>query len=211
MKKLSLPAIALAIALTGCADPTSNIVPDDSLIAHAGEHDGRGGRLSAGTLAQLAQVRRATAQFHNIDAAMAAGYTIWSPNPFVPGASCATSAEGKMGYHLVNPSLRGSPANPGAADAVLDPLRPEMLLYEKRRDGKLHLVGVEYLVFKAAWEREHGPGAAPPQLLGQTVPFSSHTFPPSVNHNVDHYELHLWLWKPHPNGMFSPWNPSISC
>ena len=116
-----------------------------------------------------------------------------------------------MGYHLVNPALRGSPLDPANADATLDAARPEMLLYEKRADGELHLVGVEYLVFKAAWEREHGVNAANPQLFGQTVPFSSHSFPPLTNDLVDHYELHVWIWKPNPNGMFSHWNPDIGC
>jgi hypothetical protein len=41
-------------------------------------------------------------------------------------------------------------ANPAAVDAVLDPLQPEMLLYEKRPSGELHLVGVEYIVFTVA-------------------------------------------------------------
>jgi hypothetical protein len=199
--------VAITIALAGCGDSATTLEPDSAPSFHAGEHNEK---LSASVLAQLAQVRRATARYHNIDAAIDDGYTVWSPNPFVANATCATSAEGKMGYHLVNPSLRGSPANPAAADAVLDPMRPEMLLYEKRADGKLHLVGVEYLVFKAAWERVHGPGAAPP-LLGQSVPFSSHPFPPTVANNVDHYELHVWIWKPNPNGMFSHWNPNISC
>ena len=206
VRKLSLVAVALTLA--GCADSATTLQPDAAPAFHTGEHEGK---LTASVLAQLAQVRRATARYHNIDAAIADGYRIWSPDPFAANATCATSEQGKMGYHLVNPSLRGSPASPATADAVLDPMKPEMLLYEKRADGKLHLVGVEYLVFKAAWEREHGAGAAPPQLLGQTVPFSSHSFPPAVTHNVEHYELHVWIWKPNPNGMFSHWNPNISC
>lgn len=48
-------------------------------------------------------------------------------------------------------------------------------------------------------------------LLGQKVPFSTHPFPPLTDYNVDHYELHVWIWKPNPNGMFSHWNPAISC
>ena len=26
-----------------------------------------------------------------------------------------------------------------------------------------------------------------------------------------HYDLHVWLWKGSPSGIFSMWNPSVSC
>jgi hypothetical protein len=26
-----------------------------------------------------------------------------------------------------------------------------------------------------------------------------------------HYELHFWLYKKNPSGMFSPFNPDVSC
>lgn len=159
---------------------------------------------------QLEEVRQLTAGFQNISAAQAAGYTIWSPDPTPATSTCPTSAEGKMGYHLVNVSLRGTPADPAQADAELDYRRPEMLLYEKRADGQLRLVGVEYLVFKAAWERAHGPGAAPPELFGREVPFSRHAFAPG-GPEIDHYELHVWIHSDNPNGTFSHWNPNISC
>lgn len=214
MPRSTPPAVvALALVLASCADATPTSLPD----AHAGHEPsaraahGDAGRPTAAVNAALAEVRRATARYHNVEHAMADGYTVWSPDPFAAGATCATSAEGRMGYHLVKPSLRGSPAAPAAGDAVLDPLRPEMLLYEKRPNGTMRLVGVEYLVFQAAWERVHGAGAAPPTLFGMPVPFSSHTFPPTVLTPVPHYELHVWLWSDNPNGMFSHWNPTIDC
>jgi hypothetical protein len=169
-----------------------------------------GGEQSRAGAADLAQVRAATAAFHNIDAARAAGYTVWSPDPFAPGATCPSDPAGKMGYHLVNVSLRGGAGDPGAGDALLDARTPEMLLYERRADGELRLVGVEYLVFKAAWERVHGVGAAAPTVLGQPLPFSSHTFV-TGGPSIDHYELHVWLWAENPLGMFSPWNPNVTC
>ena len=168
------------------------------------------GDLGAEVLANLAQVRRVTARYHDLEVAMAAGYTAWSPNPYVTGATCPSSAEGYMGYHLVNVSLRGGAANPTAGDAVIDPLRPEMLLYEKRRDGQMHLVGVEYIVFKAAWEREHGVGAAPPTVFGEPLLASSHAFPGGAG-SIPHYELHVWIWASNPLGLFYPWNPTVTC
>jgi hypothetical protein len=165
---------------------------------------------SAEVNAGLAQIRRATAKFHDYEKAIEAGYTAWSPNPLVSGSTCPTSSEGNMGYHLVNVPLRGGAANPAAGDAEVTLLEPEMLLYEKKPNGKLRLVGVEYIVFKAAWEAEHGIGAPPPEILGQPLLASSHTFPGGTG-NIDHYELHVWAWSPNPLGTFYPWNPSITC
>ena len=158
----------------------------------------------------LAAIRRVTAGFQDLDKATAAGYTAWSPNPFAAGSTCPSSSEGKMGYHLVNVPLRGSAANPGAGDATIDLLQPEMLLYEKQANGKMKLTGVEYIVFKAAWEAAQGAGAPPPEILGMPLLASSHTFPGGSG-NIDHYELHVWVWSPNPLGMFYPWNPAISC
>lgn len=160
--------------------------------------------------AGLARIRRVTAQFHDVDKATAAGYTAWSPDPFAVGATCPSNSEGKMGYHLVNVPLRGGAANPAAGDATIDLLQPEMLLYEKESNGHLRLVGVEYIVFKAAWEAAHGIGAPPPEILGQPLLASSHTFPGGSG-SIEHYELHVWIWSPNPLGMFYPWNPDITC
>ena len=199
------------LIVTACSGDTVAVAPPGPTghMTHAVASRGHG-PFGADVLAQLAQVRQATARFHNVDAAIAAGYTAWSPDPFAANATCPTSAEGNMGYHLVNVGLRGGAANPAAGDAVLDPLRPEMLLYEKRADGKMHLVGVEYLVFTAAWERVHGGGGAAPTVLGQPLLASLHTFPGNAN-PIPHYELHVWIWASNPLGMFYPWNPTVSC
>ena len=134
-----IPTVLIALtAACGQELPTAQ-----SVETHALAHSAPGGdtRLSAEARAELAQVRRATARFHDVDKAMAAGYTVWSPNPFAPNATCPSNAEGQMGYHLVNVPLRGAASDPVNGDAVLDLERPEMLLYEKRADGKMHLVG----------------------------------------------------------------------
>jgi len=206
-------ALVLLAAATACteAPPTASVArsPEHD-TGHAAASQGRGG-LGPEVLAALAEVRRVTARYHDIDAAMADGYTVWTPNPFLPGATCTSSPTGNMGYHLLKPGLRGPATAPATGDPVLDPLQPEMLLYEKRPDGSLHLVGVEYLVFRAAWEAAHGAGAAPPVLFDQTVPLSEHPFPGAGPDPIPHYELHVWLWSNNPNGMFDHWNPTVSC
>ncbi|MGH7637877.1 MAG: hypothetical protein ACREOK_09520 [Gemmatimonadaceae bacterium] len=209
MYRMFLCPLALLV-FAGCAvdSPTTAREP----LEHQGHAQvaARVGDLGPNALASLAQVRGATAAFHNVEAAMAARYTAWSPDPFAASATCPSSAEGKMGYHLVNVPLRGGAANPAAGDARVDPLEPEMLLYEKRADGQMHLVGVEYIVFTAAWEREHGAGAAPPEVFGQPLLSSVHTFPGNAD-PIPHYELHVWIWSDNPRGMFYPWNPTVRC
>jgi hypothetical protein len=204
-------AVLTLLGFAACAEQAPTVVTTDA-NAHA-SHAAPSrdlGDLGPEVLADLAQVRQVTARFHDLDAAFAAGYTVWSPDPFALNATCPSSAEGNMGYHRVNVSLRGGAADPAAGDATIDPLRPEMLLYEKRPDGNVHLVGVEYLVFTAAWERENGAGAAPPEVFGKPLLPSTHTFPGNPN-PIPHYELHVWIWTSNPLGMFYPWNPTVSC
>ena len=214
----TIAAAAVAAAAAACSKdaPTAAAAHSEEAAMAGMDHSaeaaatrGRGVWGSA-VLAELAQVRRLTATYHDLDKAIAAGYTVWSPNPFAPNATCPSSAEGNMGYHLVNVALRGGAAVPANGDAVIDPMQPEMLLYEKRADGQMHLVGVEYIVFQAAWERVHGAGAAPPTVFGQPLLYSVHTFPGNPN-PIPHYELHVWIWSNNPLGMFYPWNPTVTC
>jgi len=93
----------------------------------------------------------ATAKFHDLDKALAAGYTFRLPD--LTGATCITEpGEGAMGVHMVNTAL---------LDGTLEATEPEVLVYEPKRD-RLKLVAVEYVVFEAAWQ-----GAAPPALFGR--------------------------------------------
>jgi hypothetical protein len=202
-----MPVFAIVL-VAGCSQDAPTGAGPAALDASAAA-SGRGA-LGSDFLAELAQVRRTTARYHDIDAAMADGYTVWSPDPYAPNATCPSSPAGNMGYHLVNVSLRGGAADPAAGDVVIDPLHPEMLLYERRADGQMHLVGVEYIVFQAAWERVYGAGAAPPELFGETFPFSTHTFV-AGGPSIPHYELHIWLWTSNPLGLIGPWNPTVTC
>jgi hypothetical protein len=136
----------------------------------------------------FAAIRAATAQFHDLSTAEAAGYGL------LPG--CFEHADGGMGIHYVRGDLVG--------DGTVDPLTPEALVYEPLPNGKLRLVAVEYVVIKDAWQ-----GAQPPSLFGQT--FSFEPAPNEFNVPADFYELHVWLWQPNPNGMFYEWNPMVSC
>ncbi len=144
----------------------------------------------AGGQSQLASVRAATAQFHSLDAAKAAGY-----GEFYICTDHVT--DGTMGQHYVKGDL--------VADGAIDALRPEALVYEPKADGGYRLVGVEYVVFREAWDAAHDD---PPSLFGRTF-----TVIEAGNRFglPDFYELHAWIWRPNPSGMFNDWNPKVSC
>jgi hypothetical protein len=145
----------------------------------------------------LSTARAATARFHQVDAANAAGYNILVRD--LAGITCIDSpGVGVMGIHYANGLALG--------DAVLDPAKPEALVYQPLPNGKLHLVAAEYIVFQGAW-LEAG-NRSGPTLFGQPlklIPMGNrYGLPPF-------YEIHAWIWQHNPSGMFKDWNPSGSC
>jgi hypothetical protein len=144
-------------------------------------------------LRDLAKVRRATAKYHNVNTAIADGY--------VPTTACdAVPGVGGMGYHYVNPAL--------AMDPAVDVLTPEILMYAA--SGKdLRLVGVEYFQGIGAPDALV-PDPAPPAAVLFGLPFDG----PMLGHipgMPPHYDLHVWIWQPNPDGMFAMWNPNVTC
>lgn len=130
----------------------------------------------------LAQVKRATAKYQRVEVAVEDGY--------LEASHCVYNEElgAGMGYHFVNQDL---------VDPVFDPLVPEALLFERDKNGKFKLVGVEYIVIDVGQPHPHF-GNHPFDVGGTPVP-------------VDHYSLHVWVWKHNPLGMFFPYNPNVSC
>ena len=144
----------------------------------------------------LQPIRNATAKFHNIATAEAAGY---GPFTDIHGLSCiAEPGMGAMGVHYVNSKLIGNPA--------IDPTAPEALVYAPDRDGTLRLAALEYLVDKSTWDRTH---REPPELFrGQ--PFAT-TKAPNRYGLPTFYSQHLWLWKANAAGPLAMWNPAVHC
>jgi hypothetical protein len=138
----------------------------------------------------LQAVRDATARYDNVDRAVDAGYVQFFGCVHEPLA-------GSMGIHFVNGTLAG--------DTTLDPATPEALIYEVKPNGRLALVGVEYVVFQEAWDAQND---APPSLFDQTF-----TLVPSPNRFgiPAFYQLHAWSSKPNPTGSFQDWNPAVLC
>lgn len=139
----------------------------------------------------LREIRDATQAYQSVDAAVAAGYA--------PAGPCvAHPTMGAMGIHYSRAAL---------ADGTVDPRQPEVLLYAPGPNGSLQLVGVEFLVPAAAWDAAN---TTPPALAGQ--PFDDHRAP-AARHGLPfpHYDLHVWVWRDNPNGVFAPFNPAVSC
>lgn len=144
-------------------------------------------RPKPGTIVEA--VRQATAQFKDVEAAKAAGYGLFH--------GCASGPqEGAMGIHFANGALAG--------DGQLDVQHPEALLYEPK-DGKMQLLGVEYLVLAKDWQANN---TTPPVLMGQLFNYVGE---PNRYGLPAFYELHVWAWKNNPAGMFADWNPRVSC
>jgi len=101
---------------------------------------------------------------------------------------------GAMGVHFVNLTIEGPP----------DPAKPNVLLYEPVGD-ELKLVGAEWLVPLTADTTER------PSLFGQPFQGPMEGHEPLIPQGYVHYDLHVWLYKDNPLGMFSPTNPDVSC
>ena len=145
----------------------------------------------------FSSIRAATARFHSVTAAGKGGYGAFPAG--VPLHECISNltGPGAMGVHWVNGAL---------LDKVLDPTKPEVLVYEPAADGSLKLVALEYVIFQADWYADH-PADSMPSILGEEMMVGDDArfqIPPF-------FALHLWLYKSNPSGIFASFNPNVSC
>jgi len=154
---------------------------------HNGNQDSRG-RDHSGELVRA--VRESTRRFRNVDQAKAEGYLLMF--------GCVSGPDdGAMGLHYVNLSLVG--------DGVLDPARPEIVIYEPTPNGGRRLIGADFLVFAETW---HASNTATPQIMGQLM----HLIESPNRYGLPaFYTLHVWAWKPNPTGAFVNWHADVSC
>ncbi len=154
--------------------------------AAQGEHEH--GSANDGALIKV--VREATERFQDVEVAKAEGYALQF--------GCVSGSDsGAMGMHFVNGALVG--------DGEIDATRPEIVIYEPLPNGKLRLIGADYLVLADAWNAKH---AAPPELMGQLF----HLFEAPNRFGLPaFYTLHVWAWKDSPTGAFVNWHQNVSC
>lgn len=149
-----------------------------------------GGSVLASPTGRIEAARQATARYHDLAVARADG--------FAPFYVCTDEAgAGAMGQHFVNGARVGDPS--------LDETKPEVLVYAPTPGGGYRLVGLEYVVLAADWDATH---AAAPVLFGRTLK----RVPAGNRYGLpDFYELHAWVWRPNPRGLFDDWNSKVSC
>jgi len=140
-------------------------------------------------------IRNSTATFKDVGAATSAGYERFVD---VDGIACIDMPrQGAMGVHYVNSALVG--------DGVIDVEHPEAMVYEPGDGARPTLVGVEFVVLRAAWDAQH---ADPPELFDTRFDV---TASPNRFGLPDFYSLHVWAFKDNPAGRFSMWNPDVRC
>jgi hypothetical protein len=99
-----------------------------------------------------------------------------------------------MGVHFLNPAYIGP---------MLDSTKPQVLIYEPVR-GKLRLVAAEWFVPTQVSKDA-------PVIFGQTLQGPMEGHEPVLPAQLHHWDLHVWLWKVNPSGMFSSTNPKVTC
>ena len=144
-----------------------------------------------------AVAKQATARFHDLGAAKAAGWNALVKDKL--GIVCIDNQPvGGMGVHWANPSI--------LFDANLDRTQPEALVYAPNAAGQPKLAALEYIVFADAWTAAGH--SDPPSLFGQPFLFT----PDGNRFGIPAFwSLHVWIWHPNPAGMFQPWNPNVHC
>ncbi len=177
----------------GCATTGPEYCPDDyvtrgqlaALLRRAHNHllDEIAANTPGDLARKLGAANLATAAFQDVEMAVAAGYV----DTMDTLACHENPGVGGMGVHYLNESL---------LDDIVDPPKPEALVYELDHNGEIAgLVAHEYVVPIEAWTSPQ-----PPSLFGQ--PFTQHPVLPL-------WKLHTWIWKDNPNGVFADWNPKV--
>jgi hypothetical protein len=183
IRTLGISFSASILALSAAA------VPQEALADHPSEH-AQASKLRPHSGDLVRTVREATRRFHDINQATAEGYQLLF--------GCVSGPDdGAMGLHYVNLSL--------VADGILDPRRPEIVIYEPLPNGGKKLIGADFLVFSETW---HASNTATPELGGQLM----HLIDAPNRYGLPaFYTLHVWAWKPNPTGAFVNWHSDVSC
>lgn len=147
--------------------------------------------------ANLAATRAALEKYQDPIAAVREGYfsTLGCVDyPKGGGHGEMAYKPGGMGVHFLNPALIGP---------TLDSLKPQVLIYEPV-GNRLRLVAAEWFVPTAVAKEA-------PTIFGTKLdgPMEGHT--PILPVELHHWDLHVWLWKPNPNGLMHPTNATIKC
>lgn len=165
---------------------------------------------------ELEQIYHATKKYQDVQTALDDGYIRDPFNICDTGPMMGWPAfVGAMGIHYVRPDLLGlfqGGERVNGDGLHIDFNQPGILIYEPNEDGTLDLVAVENLVFQDGWHSASNERR--PNFMGydyfsmadnpDTEVDEAHKFEP-------HYDLHMWLYRKNPSGLFMPFNPNVSC
>lgn len=114
------------------------------------------------------------------DVAVATGEGFFDASGFVPD----------MGHHYVLPARM---------DNTFELEKPEIILYAPDASGNMEFVAVEYATPIADLDN---PGTPPEGFTGDTDEWE-------INTHLSQWQLHVWIVKENPNGIFAPTNPTV--
>jgi hypothetical protein len=184
-KKLSVSHLLVAVAVATIASPSLS-------RAQAAK------AVSAPLSPDLEAAKAALSKYSDPIVAVRDGYLstlgcVDFPEPVTDGP--VSYPAGAMGVHFLNPANIGP---------KLDPTKPQILIYEPV-GNKLVLAGAEWFV------PEQVAGTTVPTIFGQSLagPMDGHE--PIIPATLRHYDLHVWLWKDNPKGMFVSTNAAVKC
>jgi hypothetical protein len=180
--------MSMRIELALCAAIIAVAAFGGSALATPGTQDEPGGRAARGP---------PTARFHDVDAAIAAGYELGylkNDGTRIIFGCVSHPSLGAMGYHYFNKAL--------VDDLAVDPMHPEALVYAPGPNGTLQLAAVEWVVPGPIWTDPPGV-TSPPTVLGMPM----RILVPAVGF----YTHHAWVWKHNPSGIMADWNPEVVC
>jgi hypothetical protein len=192
--------LAGVLVLTaGCEVGTESISESDELRSEqtheyaAGKKHAHASELSKSELNKLlAELRRFSAPFHNLEKAEEYGYSvnIGCIDERIPLGMDAESPRG-MGYHIT----RGD--KDIITDGTVNAFEPEFLVYGKDpKTGKLKLGAFDYFVPGDTWADPDNP----PVVLGIPMHWSP---------VFQGWVLHSWHFWNNPDGIFMDYNPDV--
>ena len=180
--RLSMALLPAALSLVAAAQP-----------AFAGASPQEDWQTNSAYSPLVDKVRTATARFKDINVAIADGW--------VQGTPCVSGPDtGAMGVHFVMPARINN--------FVLQPDRPQALIYEPMPGGEFRLVGVEFIVLASIWQGQPEGATSTPALEGDLMNYIS---APNRYGLPAFYELHVWAWEDNPKGSFADWNTRVTC
>ncbi len=195
-------ASMIFMALAGCSGdspmPTENHMAGLPLSAVA----------QASNAQSLNDLRRLTAPLHDLDAALAANYSLLIAAPLTAPDGCISDmTAGGMGYHYSHFDNLG--------DNSIDLLNPEFLVYAPTKaatagDVPRRLAALEYFIpYSTVWP---GPLDAGFVRAPRLSDFSSFAGLPGVSMSPTRFggwAIHIWLWENNPGGMLTNFNMSV--